>query len=196
MGASTRRPAAVEWPDRLAGVPHGTWLLCSGRHQGALQDASLWSSPDTVKPKYVHIAVASRRLGMSPGNIIAEAAACGPARIMLFTDGSCKDAAAFPDGVRCRRPACAALFEEGDRQEARPASGRPCRACQPLARRPSRRGALAGAHPGGGANSIRGSRSSAPGVGSERSDASVMRIAGPPCGGPVGGARLVLWSRE
>jgi len=118
MGARKRRPAAVEWPDRLAEVAHGTPLLSSGHLQGALRDASLWGCPDTVKPKYAHIVVVSHRIGMRAGAMIAEAAACDSARIMLFTDGSCKDATAFPDGVRCRRPACAALFEEADRAAA------------------------------------------------------------------------------
>lgn len=144
MGASTRRPAAVEWPDRLAGVPHGTSLLCSARLQGALRDASLWSSPDTVEPKYLHIVVASHRLGMSAGNTIAEAAACDPARIMLLTDGSCKDTAAFPDGVRCRRPACAALFEEADRQEAQAGERETMPGMPAPGEAASRRGALAG----------------------------------------------------
>jgi hypothetical protein len=112
------RPAGVEWPDTLTGVPHGSPLLVSGRLQGALRDASWRSSPDTAKPKYAHIVVASHRLGMRAGGMLAEAATCDPARIMLFVDGSCKDAAAFPEGVRSRRQACAALFALADNDAA------------------------------------------------------------------------------
>lgn len=112
------RPVGVEWPDTLTDVPHGSPLLVSGRLQGALRDASWWSNPDTVKPKYAHIVVASHRLGMRMGTMLAEAAACDPARIMLFTDGSCKDATAFPEGVRCSRQACAALFALADSESA------------------------------------------------------------------------------
>jgi hypothetical protein len=119
MGTGARRPAAAEWPEHLADVPHGTPLLCAGRLQGALRDASWWPSPDTAKPKYAHIVVASHRVGTRTADMITEAAACDPARIMLFTDGSCKDAADFPDGVRCRRPACAALFEQADQDAGR-----------------------------------------------------------------------------
>jgi hypothetical protein len=66
----------------------------------------------------VHIVVASHRLGMRYGCMVAEAAACDPARILLFTNGSCKAAAAFPEGRRCRQAACAALFAAADNQAA------------------------------------------------------------------------------
>ena len=55
---------------------------------------------------------------MGSGAMSAEAAACDPTRIMLFIDGSCKDASAFPEGVRCRRQACAVLCEAADDQAA------------------------------------------------------------------------------
>jgi hypothetical protein len=116
---SSTRPAAVEWPEHVKNVPHGAPLLVNGRLQGALRDASWWSSPDTVKLKFAHIVVASHRLGTAHGSMIAAAAACDPSRIMLFIGGSCKDAADFPEGVRCRRTACAALFARADREVVR-----------------------------------------------------------------------------
>lgn len=114
---SGARPAPVDWPEHLKDVPHGAPLLVDGKLQGALRDASWWPSPDIVKPKYAHVVVASHRLGTAHGSMIAEAAACDPSRIMLITEFSCKDAADFPECVRCRRTACAVLFARADRED-------------------------------------------------------------------------------
>jgi hypothetical protein len=83
----------------------------------ARRDTQLCDCPEG-EPVFTKVAVTIPVPEAACACMLAEAAACDPARIMLFTDGSYKDAAAFSEGVRCGRRACAALFALADNQAA------------------------------------------------------------------------------
>lgn len=110
-----KRPEPMEWPnggESTAGLPHGTPLLVKGELWAAWRDASFWPCPDVRKPKVAHVAVVNRLPQTSGGAMIDDCgAACDPRRIIL---SAYERAHTVPAGVRCTRPACAALFAKAD----------------------------------------------------------------------------------
>jgi len=119
---STVRPHAVEyqWSSDHAHTPsgyaHGTVLLWEGHFQAGRRDASFLRCPDTQTYKVNHVVVASQRYAVGDG-MCTIAAACDPARIMIYDVGITDAADTNPKG-RCRRPACRSLFHQAERERA------------------------------------------------------------------------------